>query len=154
MRTAAEAIVDYEAAVNVILRHGIGRDDAPQNEACLQDGFLGVLRPFSGLREENFLQVMEAIIALRPHLEGKQAWETRLVEGLWGLTTRARLWGLDPDGMLQRNRLLSDADTALLAGGSGVSRWPSRDCSVEAIRVKPWPTTGVKTWTTSRVIDS
>ena len=106
--------MDYETAVNLILMHGIGRDDVPPDEALLPDSFLGCLRPFSGLREENFLRVMEAIIALRPHLGAGQAWEQRLVEGLWGLTTRARLWGLDPDGMLQRNRLLSAAETATL----------------------------------------
>jgi hypothetical protein len=80
----------------------------------LPDGFLGCLRPFSGLREENFMQVMEAIIALQPALAGHQVLERRLVEGLWGLTTFARLWGLDPDGMLQRNRLLSNEETKRL----------------------------------------
>jgi len=106
--------VDYEAAVNVILMQGIGGDDLPVEDALTPDSFLGSLRPFSGLREENFLRVMEAVVALKPHLAGQDIWERRLVEGLWGLTTTARLWGLDPDGMLQRNRLLSADDTARL----------------------------------------
>ncbi len=106
--------MDYEAAVNVILMQGIGRDDVPLENALIEDSFLGCLRPFAGLREENFLQVMEAIIALRPYLEGQQVWEARLVEGLWELTRRARLWGLDPNGMLQRNRILTAEDTARL----------------------------------------
>lgn len=108
--------MDYEAAVNTILMHGIGRDDVPLGEALTRDGFLGCLRPFSGLREENFAQVMEAIIALGTFLAGQRAWESRLVEGLWCLTTTARLWGLDPGGMLQRNGLLSAADTTRLLG--------------------------------------
>jgi hypothetical protein len=106
--------VDYEAAVNVILMHSGGRDDVPLDEALYPEGFLGCLRPFSGLREENFLQVMDAIIALRPDLMGRQEWDVRLVAGLWGLVVTARNWGLDPGGMLQRNRLLSPADTELL----------------------------------------
>jgi hypothetical protein len=106
--------LDYQAAVNVILMHSSGREDVPLEEALYREGFLGCLRPFSGLREENFLQVMDAIIALRPHLAGKSAWDVRLVEGLWGLVVTARNWGLDPDGMLQRNRLLSATDTELL----------------------------------------
>src|SRR5215218_2088678 len=101
--------MDYDEAVNLILMHGTGRDDVPLEEASLENGFLGCLRPFSGLREENFLQVMEAIIALKPHLAGAKAWELRLVEGLWELTKRARLWGLDPNGLLQRNHLLSES---------------------------------------------
>jgi len=106
--------LDYEAAVNVILMHGVGRDDVPLEGALLPGGFLGCLRPFSGLREENFLQVIEAVIALRAHLAGRQLWERRLVEGLWELTKRARQWALDPRSMLQRNCLLSTSDTALL----------------------------------------
>jgi hypothetical protein len=104
----------YEDAVNLILMHGIGREDVPLADALLPDGFLACLRPYSGLREENFLQVMEAIIALKPHLAGSAVWERRLVEGLSGLTTTARLWGLDPDGMLQRNRLISEQDSRRL----------------------------------------
>src|SRR5262249_9474827 len=110
----SEATVEYEAAINLILMHGMGREDVPLEEALLRDGFLGCLRPFSGLREENFLQVIHAIVALKPHLAGQQVWERRLVEGLWELTKTARAWGLDPGSMLQRNRLLSTADTARL----------------------------------------
>jgi hypothetical protein len=106
--------LNYDAAVNVILMHSSGREDVPLNEALYREGFLGSLRPFSGLREENFLQVMEAIVALGPHLAGKREWDVRLLEGLWGLVVTARNWGLDPGGMLQRNRLLSSADTQRL----------------------------------------
>ena len=74
--------MSYEDAVNLILMHGCGRDDVPLVEALFPEGFLGSLRPFSGLREDNFLQVMDAIIALRPHLAGQPVWERRLVEGL------------------------------------------------------------------------
>ena len=106
--------MDYEEAVNLILMHGPGRDDVPLEEALIENSFVGCLRPFAGLREENFLQVMRAIIALTPHLSGAKVWELRLVYGLWELTKTARLWGLDPNGMLQRNRLLSEEDTKRL----------------------------------------
>ena len=62
--------MDYEEAVNLILMHGPGRDDVPLEEALIENGFVGCLRPFSVLREENFLQVLQAIIALKPHLSG------------------------------------------------------------------------------------
>ena len=106
--------MDYEAAVNRILSHGIGRSDVPLDESILPDGFLSTLRPWSGLREQNFLDVMEAIVALPPFLPQGQAWEGRLVAGLWGLTTTARLWALDPDSMLQRNGLISPAESTRL----------------------------------------
>ncbi len=103
--------MEYADAVNVILMHGIGREDVPLDHALVPDGFLSCLRPYSGLREVNFLQVMDAIVALKPHVSGATSLDRQLVEGLWGLTTRARRWGLDPGGMLQRNRLLSADDS-------------------------------------------
>jgi len=103
--------VEYKEAVNLILMHGIGRDDVPLDQALIPNGFLGSLRPFTGLREENFLQVLGAIIALGPHLAGKKVLERRLVSGLFELVQRARSWGLDPHGMIQRNKLMSAADT-------------------------------------------
>lgn len=106
--------MEYDDAVNVILMHGIGRDDQPTGSASLEQGFLRCLRPFTELREENYLQIMEAIIALHPHLAGKRQVDRRLVAGLWYLTRMSRLWGLDPDGMLQRNHLLSDEETKQL----------------------------------------
>lgn len=106
--------MDYKAARNLILMHSSGREDVPLEDALFQEGFLGSLRPFSGLREGNFLQVMDAIIALRPHLAERPEWDVRLVEGLWGLVVTARNWALDPGSMLQRNRLLSSADTERL----------------------------------------
>ena len=104
----------YDEAVNVILEHGIGRGDVPLEDATYPDGFLGCLRPYSGLNESNFLSVMEAVIALRPHVLGVTQWERRLVSGLWGLTTKARSWGLDPAGMLQRNGVLSKEESSQL----------------------------------------
>ena len=42
----------YDEAVNVILEHGIGRGDVPLEDATYPDGFLGCLRPYSGLNDE------------------------------------------------------------------------------------------------------
>ena len=108
--------MDYEAAVNVILMHGIGREDVPPDAALYRNGFVGSLRPYAGLREANFVQVMDAIIALHPHLTGTTHLDRRLVEGLWGLTRYARWWGLDAGSMLVRNRLISAEDAARLLG--------------------------------------
>src|SRR5438552_1696836 len=94
--------MEYEEAVNLILLHGIGRDDVPLEHALLPDGFLGSLRPYTRLREENFLQVLGAIIALAPHLADQDRLERRLVAGLWELIQRAQAWGLDPRGKIRR----------------------------------------------------
>src|SRR5262249_18418230 len=107
--------MEDEEAVNLILMHGIGREDVPLARALLPDGFLATLRPYTGFREENFLQVVGAIMALAPHLAGKNELERRLVAGLWELVSRTRGWGLDPQGMIQRNKLMTATDTARLS---------------------------------------
>lgn len=89
-------------------------DSERVRQVLFPNGFLASLRPYTGLREENFLQVLGAIIALAPHLAGKTLLERRLVSGLWELVQRARAWGLDPHGMIQRNKLMSAADTERL----------------------------------------
>ncbi|QDU11669.1 hypothetical protein [Gimesia aquarii] len=74
-----------------------------------RNGFLGSLRPFKELNEKNLTEVITAITAL-PEFPS----ELIVIQSLWELSTRTRLWGLDPDGMLQRNNLLSPQDTELL----------------------------------------
>src|SRR5262245_26111237 len=94
--------------------HGIGRDDVPLDQALIPNGFLASLRPYTGLQKENFIQVLGAIIALAPHLAGTTVLERRLVSGLWELVQRTRACGLGSHGMIQRNKLLSAADTERL----------------------------------------
>ncbi len=76
--------MDGEAAVNLIPMHGTGYDDVPLENALFNDGFLGCLRRFLGLRDDNFLRVI-------------------LVEALCELTRQARFWRLDPNGMSRSN---------------------------------------------------
>ena len=54
----------YTDALNVILMHGIGRSDVPLKDALYSDGFIGCLRPYTGLRDQNFRELMSAILSL------------------------------------------------------------------------------------------
>src|SRR4051812_8939746 len=79
-------------------------------------GFLGSLRPYSGrLEPANFHEVMESLEVLAPTLESACV-EREIVSALWSITYSARVWALAPDGMLQSNHLISDADVATLSG--------------------------------------
>jgi len=102
--------MDYDEAVRLILSHGIGGDGITTQWT----GFIGSLRPFSGLREGNFLELMDAIAALSMTWQSVQSIDRHLARGLFGLTTTARCWGLDPGGMLQSNKLLTPDETELL----------------------------------------
>jgi hypothetical protein len=72
------------------------------------------LRPYHGLKEENFHEVMEAIISLAQPLGSDPLLERDLINALWGLCHYARQWGVHPDGMLRRNNLISASDVARL----------------------------------------
>lgn len=106
--------MNYQDALNTILMHGVGRSDVPLSEALHKNGFIGCLRPWSGLREANYLELMTAIVSLRHSLAGRKEWPTELVGGIMGITRMAHCWGIDETGMLRRNRLISDTDVAKL----------------------------------------
>ena len=65
--------------------------------------------------EENFLEVMESLRALAPELSGTTV-DREVVGALWALCHLAPAWGVEPEGMLRRNGLISAADIETLAG--------------------------------------
>ncbi|AIG76074.1 MULTISPECIES: hypothetical protein [Amycolatopsis] len=76
-------------------------------------GFIGSLRPFSGLREENYHEVMSALRALAEPLQADFV-PREVVSAVVGMCHFARAWGVAPDGMLGQNGLISAADAARL----------------------------------------
>jgi hypothetical protein len=78
------------------------------------ESFLASLRPFDRLREAAFHEVMECIVTLAPELSADKLDRTT-VSSLWGMCHFALAWGVSEDGMLRRNGLINDDDTALLA---------------------------------------
>jgi hypothetical protein len=79
------------------------------------DGFLGSLRPYNGhLDERNFVEVMESLRALAPQLTGVSI-DREIVAALWAMCHLARAWGVEPEGMLRRNKLISAEDVDRLA---------------------------------------
>jgi len=77
------------------------------------DGFLGMLRPYHGLREHNFHEVMQALRTISPTLQ-YAALDRELVSALWGICHFGRAWALETGSMLQRNGLITPADAGRL----------------------------------------
>ncbi|MBI5537982.1 MAG: hypothetical protein HY898_34990 [Deltaproteobacteria bacterium] len=77
--------------------------------------FLGMLRPYRGLREECFQDVMECLRAVAIDLRGA-AIDRELVASLWAICHFGRAWGVSPDGELQRNHLIKPEDVKKLEG--------------------------------------
>ena len=86
-------------------------------------GFLGSLRPYRGnLDPANFHEVMESLRVLAPSLE-TQSVDRELVGAILAITHLARMWGVDADGMLRRNDLISDDDVTTLRGWVDTISW-------------------------------
>lgn len=80
-----------------------------------EKGFLGMLRPFTGtLYEENFHEVMTILKVLSPLLKSP-AINREVLSSFWSICHLARAWGIDKEGMLRRNNLLSDAQQEKLS---------------------------------------
>jgi hypothetical protein len=106
--------MEYTEARHQLLLHGPGTTDATGQPVVLEDGFLGCLRPYTGLREGNFHLVMEALLSVGERLHQTPQLDREPVYAVWSICHTARAWGLAPGGMLQRNRLITDADSARL----------------------------------------
>lgn len=100
-------------ARELILHHAFSHPDSAEHPKSAT-GFLGSLRPYRGtLDPANFHEVMASLTVLAPSLE-TQSVDRETVGALWAITHLARMWGVDPGGMLRSNNLISDDDVATL----------------------------------------
>ena len=105
--------MDYEEAKYKLQLH-VGVLDAARKAMILEDGFLTSLRPYRGLHEKNIHLVMEALLTVGERLHRASQVDRDLVTTVWSMCWYARVWGLRPDGMLQRNSLITAEDTTRL----------------------------------------
>ncbi|WP_226002568.1 hypothetical protein [Paenibacillus sp. BJ-4] len=97
--------MNRQGARELLRCHAFMHDDL--NHPQMQNGFLGMLRPFQGeLIEDNFHELMTIIEVLADELQ-KSSVERELIAELWGICQYTRAWALYPDSMLQRNNLLT-----------------------------------------------
>ncbi len=106
--------MDYETAKRLLVLHGPGTFVTSVQSQFLETGFLGSLRPYKGLQEKNFHQVMEALLTVSQSISALPQVDRDLVHAIWDICSTARLQGLSPHGLLQRNKLISQDDIARL----------------------------------------
>lgn len=106
--------MDYETAKHILLMHGSGTWDHSGEPTAQTDGFLGGLRPYSGLQEKNFHIVMEALLVVGEALHQSPQVDRDLVLSLWEMCSLVRRWGIHPKGMLPRNNLITPGDAERL----------------------------------------
>ena len=114
-----------DEAKELLLLHSFSHPDAAHHPRAAR-GFLGSLRPYRGrLDPSNLHEVMAALVTLASEFE-RPTLDRQIVHALWSITHLTRAWGLEPEGMLRSNRLISDDDIATL------TTW------VEAISYATW----------------
>jgi hypothetical protein len=101
-----------EAKYQLSLHRGVL--DEARREWVLEDGFVVSLRPYSGLHEKNLHLVMEALLTVGERLHREPQVDRDLLSTIWSICFYARIWGLHPDGMLQRNDLITKDDITRL----------------------------------------
>lgn len=93
-------------ALELLRHHSYNHDDLDHPKT--KKGFLGMLRPFDGqLYEGNFHEVMTILKTLKQHFRDDKI-ERQIISSFWGICHFTKIWGLDVEGMLRRNNLLSE----------------------------------------------
>ena len=89
--------------------------DGDTDDPKWQRGFLGMLRPFNGeLIETNFHEVIECLQVLSSELRSGEMIDRGVTSDIVGIVHLTRCWALEPDGMLRRNKLISEGDQVRL----------------------------------------
>ncbi len=101
-----------DEAKELLSLHAFTHPDAAEHPKA-ESGFLGALRPYRGLSEANFREVMLALRVLGPSL-AEDRLDREVVAALWGICHFGRAWGVHPEGMLRRNGHIADADVVRL----------------------------------------
>lgn len=113
--------MDRASAKELLLLHSCGHPDTGHPTGS--SGFIGSLRPYRGLNEENLHEVMAAIVALAPEIAHQPYVDREIVDALWSLSCTTRNWGLNPNGVLRRNGLISGDDLARLEQWIDAIEW-------------------------------
>ena len=79
-----------------------------------ESGFLGSLRPYRGLNEQNYHEVMNCLNALAADLSESGALDREVIADIWGICHLGRAWGVEPRGMLRSNNLITPEDVERL----------------------------------------
>ncbi len=96
--------MQYDNAKQELLRH------AGTTEDFYEQGFVGCLRPYAGIQAENFHTIIQSLLTVGDEFASTERIERSVVEAIFVITVTARRWGVDEDGMLVRNRLISPED--------------------------------------------
>ena len=102
-----------EEAREILKYHSYSHDDIDNPKS--ETGFIGMLRPYKGyLIEENYTEIIEVIKVLLPEITKGEFIEKEIICQILAICYFTSNWGINKDGMLRRNGLLSNEDVEKL----------------------------------------
>ncbi|MCL2308708.1 MAG: hypothetical protein FWC42_00330 [Proteobacteria bacterium] len=101
-----------KSARELLQFHSCKHEDV--NHPKWRSGFLGSLRPYTGLNAKNFHEVMQCLKVLAPQLQQAPSIDREIIATLWSICHLGRAWGVEPQGMLRRNGFISIEDSVQL----------------------------------------
>ena len=105
MRIIGAMKMDKQRAQELLSFHSGANPDF--NNPKWTNGFLGMLRPFTGvLYETNFYEIMKCLEVLSFDFQSREI-KQETIGYLWSICHFSRAWALHEEGMLQRNNLLT-----------------------------------------------
>jgi hypothetical protein len=107
-------MMNAHEAREALLLHSFSYPDLTHPK--MVQGFLGSLRPYTGLRDENFREVMEAIRVLAPEFRTQDAVDKELISALWDICFQTWSIALQSEGALRRNELITQEEIEKLEG--------------------------------------
>ncbi len=97
-----------------LLSYHSGRNNDIKNPKWIS-GFLGSLRPYQGkLTESNFHEVIECLKVLSETIRNNSNIDKEIVSNLMGIIHLGRAWGVNKNGILRKNGLISNKSYKLL----------------------------------------
>ncbi len=100
-------------AIELLKHHSFTHDNHSHSKS--EKGFLGMLRPFKGeLIESNFHELMNVLKTLKGQFE-QECIDRELISKFWSICQLSKSWGIERNGMLRSNNLISKKQVETLS---------------------------------------
>lgn len=117
--------MNFAEAKRLILKHAEG---APSETPST---LLESLRPYRGLQDRHFLEILEALVTVAPQLNAGATVDREIVHALWDLCCTARAWTRGPiEPMFHGRRFISGEEKQMLDEWIGIIE----ECTLHLLR--------------------
>lgn len=125
--------MDADEAIDILHCHA-GNIDDDADWSKFDSGFVGMLRPYSGLLESNFHELMVALYKAAPVFQQSGKIDNKLAHSLWSICSSVHTTATREGSALRRNNLITDSDLKRLTRWVDIFEW---DCQMLIMGIAP-----------------